>query len=247
MSFTCQRPEALYGILFLIPAIIVAVFQYRQVMNNYEKITIKDDNLLPAKRLKKYRVTIAVRSVLLCLSWVMLMLAYAGFSWGTYLEPVQKSGSAVSLVYDISYSMNADDAPGGMTRLNAAKKYSAMLLSHMDNTAVSVVIAKGEGVVVVPLTEDRAVVESLLDTLSPALMSAGGSSIGKGIRSALRSFPANSSQANTIWVFTDGDETDGLLDGALADCIKNGVSVYLIGFGSEREVRVLAGDGRTSV
>ena len=59
MSFTCQRPEALYGILFLIPAIIVAVFQYRQVMNNYEKITIKDDNLLPAKWLKIYWLAVS--------------------------------------------------------------------------------------------------------------------------------------------------------------------------------------------
>lgn len=247
MNFTCQRPEALYAIFLLIPALIFGIYHYRQVVNNYKKITIKDSDFLPARRIKKYRITIMARSVFLSLFWIMLVLAYAGFSWGTYLEPVQKSGSAVSLVYDISYSMNADDAPGGMTRLNAAKKYSAMLLSRMENTAVSVVIAKGEGVVVVPLTEDRAVVESLLDSLSPALMSAGGSSIGKGIRSALKSFPSNSSQANTIWVFTDGDETDGMLDGALADCIKNGVSVYLIGFGTEREVKVLAGDGRTPV
>ena len=187
MNFTCQRPEALYAIFLLIPALVFGLYHYRQVINNYKKITIKDSDFLPARRIKKYSITILARSVFLSLFWIMLVLAYAGFSWGTYLEPVQKSGSAVSLVYDISYSMNADDAPGGMTRLNAAKKYSAMLLSRMENTAISVVIAKGEGVVVVPLTEDRAVVESLLDSLSPALMSAGGSSIGKGIRSALKS------------------------------------------------------------
>ena len=110
---------------------------------------------------------IALRSTFLSVAWIMLILAFAGFSWGTYLEPVQKSGTAVSLVFDISYSMNAEDAPGGMTRLEAVKKYSAMLLSHMENTAISVIIAKGDGVVLVPLTEDKAVVETLLSSSPP--------------------------------------------------------------------------------
>lgn len=60
----------------------------------------------------------------------MLILAFAGFSWGTYLEPVQKSGTAVSLVFDISYSMNAEDAPGGMTRLEAVKIFGDAFVSY---------------------------------------------------------------------------------------------------------------------
>ena len=247
MNFTCQRPEVLYGILLIIPALIIAIIQYRNVMKRYKVITIKDDDSIHAKRIKKYHFTIALRSTFLSVAWIMLILAFAGFSWGTYLEPVHKSGTAVSLVFDISYSMNAVDAPGGMTRLEAVKKYSAMLLSHMENTAISVIIAKGDGVVLVPLTEDKAVVETLLDSLSPKLMSSGGTSLGKGIRAALRAFPSNSSQANTIFVFTDGDETDGLLETSLSECVKNGVSVYLVGFGSERETKVLAGDGKTTV
>ncbi|MCR5494610.1 MAG: VWA domain-containing protein [Treponema sp.] len=247
MNFTCQRPEALYGLLLLIPASIFAIIKYMKVIESYNKITIKEEDSIEAKRIKRFPITIALKSVCMMLFWVMLVLAYAGFSWGTYLEPVQKSGKAVSLVFDISYSMQAEDAPGGISRLEAAKKYASMLISHMDRTAISVVVAKGDGVVLVPLTEDRSVVDTLLDSLSPQLMSSVGTSLGKGLKAALKSFPANSSQANTIWFFTDGDETDGLLESALSECIKSGVSVFLIGFGSERESKIISGDGKTPV
>ncbi len=247
MKFTCQHPYALFALLLLIPALIICFVHYLRLMKHFSVYLLRDKNSVPAKRINKVPVVLVLRCIFRSFAWIFLILAYAGFSWGTYLEPVQKSGSAVSMVFDISYSMNADDAPGGLTRLRAASKYASMLLSHMENTSVSVVVAKGEGIVVVPLTEDTSSLETLFGTITPALMSSAGSSVGKGIRSALKSFPANSSRANRIWVFTDGDETDGLMESALSECVKAGVSVSLIGFGTEREVKVLAGDGKTYV
>jgi len=177
----------------------------------------------------------------------MLVFAYAGFSWGTAVVPVQKGGNAVALVFDISWSMNAADAPGGLTRLRASEQYAAMLLSHLDGDSVSVILTKGDGVVAVPLTQDMETVRLLLQNLSPGMMSAVGTSIGKGIRAAIRAFPQNLSQFKFIWVFTDGDETDGQLSPALSDTVRYGIPVTLIGFGSERESETLAGDGKTPV
>ncbi|MBQ5471250.1 MAG: VWA domain-containing protein [Treponema sp.] len=247
MNFTCQRPSALFALLILIPAIIVCVLRYKHIMKHFNLYILKDTDSATTKRMRKFPVTLLLRTIFRSIAWVMLVLSYAGFSWGTYLEPIQKSGTAVSMVFDISYSMEADDGPAGLTRLKAAENYASMLLSQMKSANVSVVLAKGEGQVVIPLTDDKACVETLLESLSPRLMTSGGSSLGKGIRSALKSFPSNSSYTNTIWVFTDGDETDGQLENALIECVKAGVSVYLIGFGTEREVPVLAGDGKTIV
>ena len=82
MNFTCQRPEALYAIFLLIPALVFGIYHYRQVMNNYKKITIKDSDFLPARRIKKYRITILARSVFLSLFWIMLVLAMQVFPGG---------------------------------------------------------------------------------------------------------------------------------------------------------------------
>jgi Ca-activated chloride channel homolog len=247
MFFTCERPYAFYGLILLLPAVFISINRYRKIIRQAKKITAAETYIPNGKRTAHLSKTIMLRTVLRIFAWVMLVFAYAGFSWGTYEVPVQKSGSAVSFVFDISYSMNADDAPGGLTRLQAAAKYADMLLSRMSGVSVSVVLAKGDGVIVVPLTEDTEVVQSLLGTLSSDLMTAAGTSLGKGIEAALRSFPPDSAQSERIWVFTDGDETDGQLTGALEDCVKFGVSVSLIGFGTEREVSVTAGDGKTKV
>ncbi|MBP3708781.1 MAG: VWA domain-containing protein [Treponema sp.] len=247
MIFSCERPYAFYGLILLIPALFIAIKKYRLIIVQSRKLIAVAANLPEKKRIKNLPRAIILRTIFRVLAWCLFVFAYAGFSWGSYEVPVQRIGNAVSFVFDISYSMNADDAPGGLTRLQAAANYADMLLQRMDETLVSVTLAKGDGIVAVPLTEDVAAVQSLISALSPTLMSASGSSLGKGVQAAVQSFPSNAAQARHIWVFTDGDETDGGLSSVLDSCMKYGISVSLVGFGTEREVEVLAGDGKTKV
>ena len=195
----------------------------------------------------RYKRILLLRSAFVGIGFIMLLVAYADIHWGTYLVPVQKSGTAVSLVYDISNSMLATDCEGGLTRLKAASEYSKGLLSKMNGVSASVVLAKGDGVGAIPLTDDYVMIESLLDVMSPRLMTVPGSSIGKGILKAKETFPANYSNAGRIWVFTDGEETDNHLKNALCECIKAGIPVSIIGFGDETETPVITGDGKTFV
>ena len=195
----------------------------------------------------RYAKILLVRSVFIAISFIMVLIAYADIHWGMYLVPVQKSGASVSLVYDISNSMLAPDCEEGLTRLRAACEYSKGLLSKMNGVSASVVLAKGDGVAAIPLTDDYVMIESLLEVMSPRLMTVPGSSIGKGILKAKETFPSNYSNVGRIWVFTDGEETDSYLKTALSECLKSGISVSIIGFGEERESQIMAGDGKTVV
>ena len=78
-------------------------------------------------------------------------------------------------------------------------------------------------------------------------MTSGGSSLGKGIEAALNAIPQGSAKSQYVWVFTDGDETDRRLEKSLEMAAKSLVPVTLIGFGSEHESEVTAGDGKTRV
>ena len=203
--------------------------------------------LLALKMKLKYKKRLLARYAFLAAGMCSALLAYSGLTWGSFLAPVQKNTTAVSMVFDISYSMLAKDGPEGMTRLNTAALYAKQLLGKMDKSSVSVIIAKGDGTEIIPMTQDKAAVISLLEVLSPSLMTVPGSSIGKGILKARASIPENFSSAGRIWVFTDGEETDGALSAALSECIKNGIPVSIIGFGQEEESAVLSGDGLTTV
>ena len=228
MNFNCGRPLAFFLLFLLIPVIIFRIVQLKKI---------------DAKLRKK----LAARTFFNLISFCMLIFAFADISWGRHLVPVQKNSSSVSFVFDISNSMNAKDGPDDVSRMEASAIYAKKLLSNMEGTSVSVVLAKGDGIAAIPLTEDFMLIESLLEVLSPGLMTAPGSSLGKGIITAKDSFSTNFSTAGRIWLFTDGEETDSALQNALGECIKTSIPVTIIGFGQENEIPVLAGDGKTIV
>lgn len=248
---TCERPYAFFLLLLIIPAIIFVILKNRKNSFYVKQNFRVHKSYVGTSRIFNYRKFIFLRSFFLTLGWTMLVCAYAGIYWGTNLVPVQKNGTSVSFVFDISNSMMAEDGPKGMTRLKAAAKYAETLLDKIEEnnlgTPVSVVIAKGDGVVAIPLTEDYVSIRSLLNAISPSLMTVPGTSLGKGIAKAKTSFPSNYAYAGRIWVFTDGEETDGHLKSTLIDNIQSGIPVTIIGFGQEEESKVLTGDGVTYV
>ncbi len=244
MNFSIAHPKFLYALLLLIPYIVYMVSKYAKIVKTLgrEKALNKNFSVLT-----RYKSSFLLRTFFRVLAWVMIVGAVSGISWGTSFVPVQKSGRAVSMVFDISYSMEAEDGPNGTTRLQAAASYAKLLLDKIGNTSVSVVIAKGDGVVAVPQTEDKEAVQSILNSLSPRLMTSKGTSLGKGIEAAINAFPSQSSQSACIWLFTDGEETDSALSNSLISAVKYGIPVVIIGFGTEREVTVLAGDMETEI
>lgn len=196
---------------------------------------------------KKFYQKKIVKTAFSFLSVIFLICAYLGISWGTYREPVQKNGNSIAMVFDISNSMMAEDCPERNTRLKAASFYAKKLLEKTKDCNVSVVLAKGDAVIAVPLTQDFTIIESLLDVMTPALMTVPGSSLGKGIEKAMVSLKANETSAGQIWLFTDGEETDDYLQRQIEVCTKENIPIVIIGFGNENETVVLAGDGKTKV
>lgn len=235
-TFTYRTEKTHYYQIFILISITLIILTWI-----LKRLVLKEKTNFHFKKL------LIIRSILLAFSFVMMVLAYHDFSWGTYMVPVQKNGTAVSFVFDISQSMMVADCPGGSTRLESASMYSRKLLSHMEGTSVSVVLAKGDGVAAIPLTEDFSMIDGLIEVLNPGLMTVPGTSLGKGILKARDTFPKNYSSAGRIWVFTDGEETDGQLTNALVECVRLGIPVTIVGFGSEEFSNALAGDGETVI
>ncbi len=243
MNFAIERPWALYAILVLIPVLIYYAVVYKKIFFVLPKSCETNSTF----DFKKIKMRVAARIILRCVAWCALVLAYSGISWGTISTPVQKNGSAISFVFDISYSMTARDMPGNFSRLEASQSYAKKLLESLEGSAVSAVLAKGSGVLAIPLTEDLNAVFNLIETLSPTMISSAGSDLGEGVNAALKSFPSNSSKECAIWLFTDGEETASSLSSALNSSLRHGVSVVIIGFGSESEIEIISGDGETPV
>ncbi|MCR5219071.1 VWA domain-containing protein [Treponema sp.] len=244
MNFDIERPYACYGIIILIPAVLFTIFRYRKIVKSF----ITNPEVFSASAtIVRLRRCFFFRTFFRCMAWIMLVLAYAGISWGVKTVPVQKSGSTVSFVFDISYSMTTRDGPSGISRLDAECNYARGLLEKLEGTSVSVVLAKGDGIVTIPLTEDYNAINSMLSQMHPNLISAEGTDLASGIRAAMSSFPVQSARAGCIWLFTDGEETRDSLLLALNEAVRCGIPVAIIGFGSERESELLLADGKSKV
>lgn len=254
-----QRPFAFLFLLFLIPAILREIFAFAKLKSRFGGIC--DLAFFQLSDSQKSCFSYARRSFLFrfffgCLSFSAAICAYSGISIGFRRVPIEKSGNAVSFVFDISYSMTArdsmifDEKTDGISRLEASKKYAFELISKIRNdfrgTSISVVIAKGDGILAIPLTEDFSGIEAFIENLSPRLMTSSGSSIGKGILCAIKSFSSSTAMPR-VWIFTDGEETDGNLSSAIDEAAKSGIPVTFVGFGSENPSEITAGDGKTKV
>ncbi len=243
-TMTIQFSNSAYFLLLLalVPAVIYTASKAKHVLQLLSNYSGQNE-----RSVKYVKTKIICRIVFWSFSWVCLCIALSGPSWGTALVPVQRSGRAVSFVFDISYSMTAQDAEQGKTRLESSKEFTQSLVSVLPGVAASAVLAKGDGVLAVPLTEDYYSLSNLIVSLSPAMLSHPGSSLAKGVLKAVDSFPPQSARSSYIIVMSDGDDTDDNLEEAVDTALSYGIDVIFVGFGSETEVEVIAGDGETRV
>jgi len=248
-SFSIEKPQFLLLILLIFPAILYVILRLRRISRTLSSTETNTSTAL----VKSLKFSVLTRTFFRCLAWIFVVLAFSEISFSSKKVPVHKSGSNVFFVFDISYSMLAKDVATPyqtgkkrITRLEAVKLYSNSLLERLSSS-FSAVLAKGDGFVAIPETEDSAIMHNMIEELSPTLMTSSGSSLGKGIEAAINAISLHSSKSQYIWVFTDGDETDSKLEKALEMAAKFRIPVTLVGFGSENESEITAGDGKTIV
>jgi Ca-activated chloride channel family protein len=141
------------------------------------------------------------------------------------------SGVDVVVLLDVSASMLAGDAPP--SRLDRARETARRaLLSLAPGDRAALAVFAGRGVLLTPLTHDRAALVEMLPALDPDLLQEGGSRTGAGLLAALEAFEEESARPRALLVLGDGEDPEhGELPlGALE---RAGVRVVAAAFGSE--------------
>jgi Ca-activated chloride channel family protein len=163
----------------------------------------------------------------------------------------------VILVFDVSNSMKADDLEP--TRMEAAKAAARTLVENQPSgILIGVTAFSNGGLVVQPPTDDRAVVLTTIERLSPQ----GATSLGQGIFTALNAIAGEAIPidpttleegaslpdignypSSVILLLTDGENTASPNPLEIAQLAANaGVRIYPVGIGSA-EGAVLEIDG----
>jgi len=147
----------------------------------------------------------------------------AGPAWQRELPPFVEDKAPLMVALDVSASMGQSDvAP---TRLERAKQKVRDLLAARGGARTGLIAYAGTAHLVMPLTDDRAVIEPFLEALAPGLMPVQGKQVTAALQLAATVL-ATEAVAGTILIIADG------LGGADAAAIKQAAgrnSVQVLG------------------
>lgn len=143
---------------------------------------------------------------------------------------------------DISRSMLAEDSePNRLGR--SVEIIRGVISSHGGTGRFGLTVFRGTGLKLIPITEDRALFDTVLASLQPAIMTRQGSDLPSGLESALESFPSGVEGDRFLFLFTDGENFGRELAGVAKSARELGIRVIAIGAGEVAGARIPTGDG----
>ena len=185
---------------------------------------------------------------LLALLWICLVLALMRPQW---LEPYTENRTAgydLMLAVDASHSMNALDFTlkgQQVSRMQVVKGVVSKFIEGRQGDRIGLVIFGSQAYVLSPLSFDRRAVSSLLSSVIPRIAGDGtamGDALGLGVKK-LRERPEGS---RVLLLIADGENTAGVIPPLKAAQLaaREGIRIYCIGVGSNREQVPIMENGR---
>ena len=195
--------------------------------------------LLPGRNPAAARRRIWLRTAALA----CLLLAAARPQFGFHWRQISRKGLDIVVVLDTSRSMSAPDIKP--SRLQQAKWGLRDLLRSLHGDRVALVPFAGASVLQCPLTVDYAAFAMTLDDLYCGIIPRGGTAIAQALRTAIDSFPADTSADRCILLVTDGEDHEGDPLSLLPELKEKGIRVYAIGIGT-LEGEMIPGDASSA-
>ena len=141
-----------------------------------------------------------------------MLIALAGPTWQQRPVPIYQSVQPRVVLLDLSEDMLQQDL--SPTRLARAKFKLHDLLLHPNPGQLGLLVYTGEPFMVSPLTQDAQTIESLLPSLSPAIMPIQGNRLDLALHEAQKMLNASLLQGGEVLVLTGKLPTSSAVDAA---------------------------------
>ena len=161
---------------------------------------------------------------------VLVLFAASRPQWGKSLEKTVARSRNVVLAIDVSRSMLANDV--WPNRLEGARADAIDLIDSLEGDRCALVAFGRTGVVVCPLTTDRAFLRSALEKLSRESAPGGETDLGSAIQAALDVLDPAADDHNAIILISDGGDLRGEALTAAALAKRRGIPIFTVGVGN---------------
>ncbi|MDA3939542.1 MAG: VWA domain-containing protein [Spirochaetia bacterium] len=234
-----SRPDA-FLLFFILPPLFFVLFKrYKRGKRDLSAIGGKwRSGLLMDVFLIKWFFS----SLLIILFVIFSILALAEFTGGG--KTTVESSSGVDLVFtvDISGSMLGTDVYP--SRLKRSTDLISAFIENLPGERFSLVVFKGSGIKIIPITEDSSSVNTVLPYLNPDIFSSEGSNLESGIRTAINSFTSGEERKKIILLFTDGESFSGNTSLLSKEVKLKEITILIFGTGTDQgtELYSLSGE-----
>ena len=236
-SFHFLRPTWFLAIL---PLAIVLWLLWRRVGSRQAWRAGCDPELLPYLLVDEQGAMRRWPLLLIGVAGLLSILALAGPAWEKREQPVFREQSALVLALDLSRSMDAADIkPSRLTR--ARHKVLHMLQQRREGQTALIVYA-ATPFVVTPLTDDRATIASLVNSLETSLMPSQGSRPDLAVAKATELLQQAGHPRGDILLLTDG-LGPVTVDNILAALGEQNHRISLLAIGTEEGAPIPLPDG----
>lgn len=218
-------------LLALIPLAFVFWLASKTTTNSKAWGKVIDPKLLPLLLQGEDKNTVRAPKVLVCIAWIIAVVALADPVWEKIPRPVYQTNAARVLVLDLSNSMIIDDLKPN--RLARARFKIEDILSREEEGQTGLVLFAGEAFTAVPLTRDTETIRALLKDLTPQIMPAQGSRADLGLMKAHELLRQAGNTNGQVLLITDGSSQKSA-SLTVAESLKNdGHTVSVMGVGTE--------------
>lgn len=221
-----------YLFLLLIAPALGVVYFYSFRRREKEFLLFSQPDLLKFTNPSLSKAKPVARQILIIAALGLFIISAAGPQWGYEYNTIRQKEAQIIVVFDISSSMTARDTTP--CRLQRARKEVDELLNIINGEQIGLVAFSGMSVLKCPLTCDYEAFKWFLDSLSTKDIPVYGTDIGRAIQTACAGFTNPTKQEGRyIILVTDGEDHEGNIKPALAEAIREGISVHVLGVGED--------------
>jgi Ca-activated chloride channel homolog len=227
------RPDSFLLFLILIPVGFILLMRYKRGKKDLEVIGGKwRSGLLMDVFLIKWFFS----SLLFILFACFIILALAEFTGRGKTTVKSSTGIDIVFAVDISRSMLATDIYP--SRLKRSTDLISAIIENLPGERFGLIIFKGEGIKIIPITEDSSSFNTVLPYIKPDMFSSSGSNLEDGVTTSLSSFTAGEERKKIILLFTDGESLSGNTSLLAKDTKSMGVDIIIFGTGTNEGIEL---------
>ncbi|MEJ8801894.1 VWA domain-containing protein [Pontibacter sp. H249] len=230
-SFDWVYPVVLYAL-----PVVFVLFLLRWLfsLNNKSKL---DMALFSGK--VKWQWTSMLRFVPTLVFMLFMMLILVALARPQRVnEQIEQSAAGIDIVLalDVSGSMELTDIKPN--RLAAAKEVALEFINGRVQDRIGMVVFAGDAYSLAPLTTDYDLLRQSINSVGFKMIPNDGTAIGSALAVAINRMRDSESKSKVIILVSDGENTAGSLDPALAAQLAYayGIKLYTIGIGKDGQV-----------